>query len=171
MDEGQPVFQGDFLAAHQLHVAGLGHGAGIDAGIGGEHHAAHPAHEADAGHQRTAGHRRLRVGVVHAEARQRGQRQERRARVEQAADALARQQRATPGKGGPRALGRGHGALLQAVQAVNQCLHAGALAGEGVGGRVNAGFDGDHGGCLWFRDGWIANHGAPRDNRNRSDCA
>ena len=48
---------------------------------------------------------------------------------------------------------------------------AGALAGEGVGGRVNAGFDGDHGACLWFRDGWIANHGAPHDNRNRSDCA
>jgi hypothetical protein len=77
------------------------------------------------------------IGIVHAVAGQRAQLEEGRAGIEQAGQALARQQRAACLEGRPGAFRRTGGAALQRAQFVHQRQHGSALRAVGLGG----GFD------------------------------
>ena len=116
VDEGQLVQQRDLLHPQDLVQS---HGldrTGLDARVAGHHHAAHAADPADAGNDAATGHRQRRVLVVLRIAGQRTQRQVGRARVQQQAYALARQQLATLFEHRPRLGRRLRGALFQRPQ-------------------------------------------------------
>jgi hypothetical protein len=123
VQEGQLLLQRDLLHAQDLLQA---HGldrARLDARIAGHHHAAHAAHEADAGDHAAARHRGVRVPAVLQVAGQRAQGQPGRARVQQQAHPLARQQLAAPLEHRTR-LGRFVGRpLLQRAQVADAREH------------------------------------------------
>ena len=96
MHEGQLVLERQLLRAQQLLAPHVLDRAGVDALIARHHHAAHARHIADAGDHAAAGHGFVEIGRVEAVARDRGELQPRRADVEQARDALARQQLPAP---------------------------------------------------------------------------
>ena len=88
VDAGQAVLQRDLLRAQMLLHRHRVVGAALHRRVVGDDHAFLPVDAADAGDH--AGRRRL--AVVHAVGRELADLEERRARVEQAVDALARQQ-------------------------------------------------------------------------------
>ncbi|MDT4842131.1 hypothetical protein FQZ97_760200 [compost metagenome] len=151
LDEGQLVLQRD-LVQPQLLVQPHGlQRAGVDAGVGGADHAAHARHAPDAGDQAAAGHAFRKVGVVLAQARQRGQRQEGRAGVQQQREAFARQQLAALGEALGRGAGGGHGAGFMGPDLLQQREHAGAVGLVGVSGGMQPGFEEGHGGLCGAR--------------------
>jgi hypothetical protein len=116
VDERQLVLQRQLLHAQDLVQAHRLDGAGFDARIAGHDHAADARHEADARDDAAPRHRGGRIFRVLHEARQRAQRQVRRARIEQQRHAFARQQLPALVEHGLR-LRRGRGrALFQRAQ-------------------------------------------------------
>jgi hypothetical protein len=92
LHERKLVLQRDFLAAHDLAPAEGAQSARAYARIIGHHHAAHAGDDADTGEHRGAGNAALGIGIVGAVAGQAREFQERRARIEQLRQPLARQQ-------------------------------------------------------------------------------
>ncbi|CAB5617645.1 Uncharacterised protein [Pseudomonas aeruginosa] len=125
----QLVLHGDLLQAQGLLQPGRGDGAALDRAVAGTDQAAHPGDVADPGDDPAAGLGAVLV-VVQLVAGQRGQFEERRARVEQQRQAFARQQLAAflelrPGLGGLV-----QDLLLQLAEAGHGGEHGLAVAGE-----------------------------------------
>ena len=139
LDKRQLVLERDFLAAHDLAPAECAQGTCAYARIVRDHHAAHAADHADAGEHRRARDAARGIGIVGAVARQACEFEERRARIEQARQALARQQRAALVEGGLGSRRRGNGAALQGAQALDQIEHGGALLLKRFGVGIDAG--------------------------------
>ena len=126
IDAGQAVFQRHFLRAQMLLHRHREIGAALDRGVVGDHHHFAAVDAADAGDQPGRG----RCIVVHAVRGQRREFEEGRARIEQGADALARQQLAARGVLLARLVAAAFGAARElAVQVVDQrCAVAALLA-------------------------------------------
>ena len=92
MHERQLVLERELLRAQELLAAHVLDRAGVDAGVARDHHAAHARDIADAGDHAAAGHAPVRIGIVEAVARDGAESRATARRVEQARDALARQQ-------------------------------------------------------------------------------
>jgi hypothetical protein len=83
--------------------------------------------------------------LVHASGGERGKLQERRARIEQALHAVARQEFAAAGVFPARLLGAAAGGDGGAfAQVFHEGGHGGGVAGEGFGGGIRLGLDGAH---------------------------
>ncbi len=115
----------EFFQPHRLQCAGL------DAGIVDDDHAARAADLADAGEQSAARRRLLGVRVVQQVTRAGREFQVGRARIEQQAQALARQQLAAPGEPGSRATRRCRRAVAQFVVTRDQRQHVRAVLRAG----------------------------------------
>ena len=99
-------------------------------------------HAADAGDDARA----RRVAVVHAVRRHRRQFQERRARIDQVLDAVARQQLAARHVLGARGFAAAQRGLRQfLIQVIQLRLHGARVVGEVLRPRIDAGFDDGHG--------------------------
>lgn len=125
----QLVLHGDLLQAQGLLQPGRGDGAALDRAVAGTDQAAHPGDVADPGDDPAAGLGAVLV-VVQLVAGQRGQFEERRARIEQQRQAFARQQLSAflelrPGLGGLV-----QDLLLQFAEAGHGGEHGLAVTGE-----------------------------------------
>ena len=125
VDAGQAVLARDLLRAQVLLHRDREIGAALDRGVVGDHHDFLPVHAADAGDDAGGG----RGVVVHAVGGERRQLQERRARIEQGGDAVARQQLAALGVPVARLLAAAlRGARQPRVEFVDQRAVPGALS-------------------------------------------
>ena len=137
----QMVFRGDLLGAHVLLHRHRIVRAALHRGVVADNHALLTGDAANAGDH--AGARR--VVVIHAERRQLRQFQERRARIEQLRDPVARQQLAAPHVLVARGLAAAQRELFDfGAQVGNQCLERGRVVAEIVRARIQLCFDDRH---------------------------
>ena len=143
-DQGQLVLAGDLLCAQALFQAHGRDGAALERRVRGGDQAALAGHHADADDGAAAQHALLAIVVVHAQAGEHRQLQEGRAAVDQAGDAFARQQLAAffelVALGGRAFAHLG----FEGADLIQPLLHAGGVALEGVGLRVEGGAQGGH---------------------------
>ncbi|MCY1447080.1 hypothetical protein D9M71_636830 [compost metagenome] len=141
IDARQAVLQGDGLCTQVLLHRQRVIRAAFYRGVVGHDHAFHAFHAADAGNHA----RRWHVFAVHLMGGQLADFEERRARVQQAVDTLARQQFATRGMPflglGPAALGN---LGEQAAQGLDLFEHGRAVDGKFCRTRVDLGVQGSH---------------------------
>ncbi len=144
VDEGQPVLERDLLRAQHLLEPLRLQRAGVDAGIVGDDEDAHAGDDADADDRAAAGDRALDVVDVLAPAGERRQLEERNAGIEQARDALARQQLAAPLEQRRRLRARGTRARLDRAPLLDQRERVVAVGEEGVASGVERQREGRH---------------------------
>jgi hypothetical protein len=139
-DERQPGAEGDVLQPQHLAHVDRVDGAALDGEVPHHHQAATARDVADAGDELPA--REAAVGVVeHAVAGDRAQLEKRRARIEQQAEALARQQLSLfAGSLGEFQLG-GELLVLDRAHLADVALHVLAILGELLAGHVELRFE------------------------------
>ena len=142
VDHGQLVLQGNLLGSQRLAQAHGRHRAALDRAVVDRHQAALARHHANTHNRAAAQHRFLAVVVVHLEARQAAEFQKRRAPVQEARQALARQQLIALLKLGALGLGLGNYLGLQAIHLVKQRLHALGVGGKRRAARIDLGTQG-----------------------------
>ncbi len=136
VDAGQVVLARDFLRAQVLLHRHREVGAALDRGVVGDDHHFLSHHPADAADHAGGG----RGVVVHAFGGERGDLEERRARVEQGGDAIARQQLAALGVLVARLLAAAVGGARQAgVEFVDQRAVVGDVVLEILRAGIDAG--------------------------------
>ena len=141
IDAGQVVLLGNLLRAQVLLHRHRVIGAALHRGVVGHNHALHALHPADAGNDA----RRGRLVVVHAMRGKLADFEERRARIEQMIDTVARQQLAPRGVLGPRRLAAAKRHLGRlGAQILDQPAQAGGIGLEVRRAGVDAGFDDAH---------------------------
>ena len=143
-DVGQLVAHHDLLHAQVLAQAHGRRGAALDAGVAGRDHAAHARHGADAGDDAAALDVLRAVVVVHVEAGERGDLQERRAAIEQVGEALARRELPALLEHGQLLVGGVAHALLERAELLDQRQHVAPVGLEGLGVGVDPGLDDGH---------------------------
>jgi len=140
VDARQVVLEGDLLGAEVLLHRQREVGPALNRGVVGDDHALGAVDEADAGDD--AGGRCL--AVVHAVRREPAELEERRARIEQQLDALAREELAELVlTRDPAAAGAGLAGLV--TQGAHQHTHRGVVGGELRIGRIDVGREALHG--------------------------
>ena len=140
----QLVLQGHLLGAQRLLEAHGCNGAAFDRAVVHRDQAALARHGADADDGAAAQHCLFAVVVMHVEAGQAAQLQERRVAVQQSGHALTRQQLAALLKLFALAFRLGNHHVLQALHLGQQALHALGIGGKGIGARVDLGTQGRH---------------------------
>ena len=140
-DVGQLVAQHDLLHAQALAQAHGRGGAALDAGVAGADHAAHAADVADAGDDAAALDVLGAVVVVHLEAGEGGDLQERRAAVDQVREALARGELAALLEHREFLVGGIPHARLERPEPLDERQHVAPVGAERLGFRVDPGLD------------------------------
>jgi hypothetical protein len=129
-DQRQLAFQRDLLHAQRLLQAHGGDGAALDAGVAGRDHRAHAGDVADAGDGAAAHDVLGAVVVVHVEAGQRGQLQERRAAIDEVGEALARGELAALLEHGQLLVGGVAHARFQRAELFDERQHVAPIGAE-----------------------------------------
>jgi hypothetical protein len=129
---GQLALQRDFLRPDRLLDAHRMRGAALDAGIVGRDHAARARNHADADDRTAAVDVLLAVVLVHAEAAERRELEERRVAIEQQIDALARRQLAPLPEFDVGSAGRLADLCLERAKLGDQLEMRGAIGAERV---------------------------------------
>ncbi len=149
VDARQLVFAGDRLGAQVLLDRDRVVGAALDRRVVGDDHALGAVDAADAANQAAGRHPVIAIHVIAGEL---ADFEERRARVEQPVDAVARQQLAALDVLLPRALAAALRNFFDLLPEIgNQRLHRVAVGDEFVGARIDAGFDQAHAPALRSR--------------------
>ena len=143
-DEGQLVAHDDLLHAQGLAQAHGRRRAALDAGVAGGDHRAHARHGADAGDHAAALDVLRAVVVVHVEAGERRDFQERGTAVDQMGEALARRELAALLEQGELLVGGVAHALLERPELIDQRQHVAAVGAERLRIRIDAGLDDGH---------------------------
>jgi hypothetical protein len=143
-DVGQLVGQHDLLHAQRFAQAHGGRGAALDAGVARRDDATHTRHSADAGDDAAALDVLGAVVVVHLEAGQGGDLQERRAAVDEMGQALARGQLAALLEHGELLVGGIAHPRLQRTEALDQRQHVAPVDPKRLGIRIDAGLQDGH---------------------------
>ena len=142
VDHGQLVLQGDLLGPQRLAQAHGRHRAAFDCAVVDRHQAAFARHHANTNNRAAAQHRFFAIVVVHLQAGQAAEFQKGRAPVQEARQALARQQLIALLKLGALGLGLGNHLRLQAVDFIEQRLHALGVGGKRGAARIDLGTQG-----------------------------
>ncbi len=145
LNERQIVLDRDLLHAQDLVEAHRLQRARVDPGVAGADHATDARDKADASDHAAARHAPVRIGIVEHIAREGGEFEERRIRVEQEGHALARQQLAALVKSLLRPGRRILRALFKQPHTVDEREHARAIRLEPLARRRDAAFQDCHG--------------------------